>query len=254
MNNMLFWRERVQKYGHTGWCYPCTYGFDQPLRIKVVKELIGRYAQHKETLLDFGCGTGDFSGALKNDFCQITAYDPCVDVLEKAKDELKDTKNISFVDNFNSLKEIGMSYDVVLSITVLQHIMLDQELHNNLRFLYQEMKQNGIFVIMESFVSNIESNYERNWTYQDFKSMMEKAGFTLLQGYNFYNPMDDNDIFNQYFTLPEVVQLRKQKNMTDQEKIVEYQKIAARYIDNPYDFLYPFTADDGSKFFVYSKN
>lgn len=254
MDNMSFWRERVQKYGHTGWRYPCTYGFDQPLRIKVVKELVERYVQHKETLLDFGCGTGEFSGALKNDFCQITAYDPCADVLEKAKGELKDIKHISFVDSFNSLAEMGMSYDVILSITVLQHIMSDQELKNTFQFMYREIKQSGIFVIMESFTSHIESNYERDWTYQDFKSMMEKTGFSLLQGYDFYNPTEDNDIFNQYFTLPEVAQLRKQKDLTDQEKIVKYQGISANYIENPYDFLYPLTASEGSKFLVYSKN
>jgi len=254
MAEISFWKERMRKYGHTGWCYPCTYGFDQPLRVKIVKKLVECFASHREMLLDFGCGTGDFSHALKDDFKQIIVYDPCVDALEKAVRKFNGLNNITPVSEFSDLVRINKSYDMILSITVLQHVMSDNELHDVLQFLYQNVNQGGVFIVLESFSSHITSEYERNWTYADFQNEMEQVGFLLVKGYDFYNPLENDEKFNQYFTLPEVVQLRKNKGMSDQEKIVEYQRISSKYTENPDDFLSPITKNDGSKYLIYRKD
>lgn len=85
MADISFWKERVKQYRHIGWCYPCTYGFDQALRMKVVEKLIGQFSAETNALLDLGCGTGDFSWALKDKFQELVLYDPCAEVLENRK-------------------------------------------------------------------------------------------------------------------------------------------------------------------------
>lgn len=58
-----YWEERAKRYGHTGWSSPIIYAFDNPIRIKVVDYLLNTILQpsQRDALLDFGCGTGEFS-------------------------------------------------------------------------------------------------------------------------------------------------------------------------------------------------
>lgn len=256
MADISFWKERVKQYGHTGWCYPCTYGFDQALRMKVVEKLIGQFSAETNVLLDFGCGTGDFSWALKDKFQELVLYDPCAEVLEKARAKEYGEKAL-LTSEYNDLKNPSKHWDVVLSITVLQHIMSDEELLDVLDCLYKGMAPNGIFVVLETVFDNdeiLEMTYERKWTYNTLSRYMEHAGFSLVSGYNFYSPSEENNLFSQYFNLPETIALRKDKSISDDEKIRAYKKLAEKYISSPDDFLSPLTACSGSKFQVYTKS
>lgn len=253
MADISFWKERVETYGHTGWCYPCTYGFDQRLRINAAGSLIEKFAASSKVLLDFGCGTGDFSWALRDRFQKLVLYDPCVEVLEKAREKFKGSNQVLTTSERRDLILPAPAWDVVLSITVLQHIMSDDELGSTLACLNRGMTEHGVLLVMETVSENIQSLHERSWSYDTFCGFMERAGFSLLSGYDFYTPSEENEIFKEYFNLPETTRLRKDKTISDQEKIKRYEKLAEKYVSNSDNFLSPLSTGNGSKFLIYTK-
>jgi 2-polyprenyl-3-methyl-5-hydroxy-6-metoxy-1,4-benzoquinol methylase len=73
-NATAFWDDRVAKHGHTGWGSPMVYCYDQPLRLKVVDQIIGEITKF-EQVLDYRCGVGDFSALLSKRSNKCIAYD-----------------------------------------------------------------------------------------------------------------------------------------------------------------------------------
>ncbi len=150
--------------------------FDQDLRINVVRELTAKYADSRNVLLDFGCGTGDFSWALREEFQKLLLFDPCAEVLEQAKERFAGNDKAVATSEYSRLHSPGTRWDVILPITVLQHIMSDAELEETLSVLHRGMAQQGIFVVMEICSDGIQSSHERSWLYKTFSGFMERGG------------------------------------------------------------------------------
>lgn len=149
MSDGNFWEERAGKIGHTGWSDVKIYAFDQKIRLDTVDYMIRTYGSDaKGTLLDFGCGTGDFARKQKKKFNQVVIYDTCESVLDKA---IKRIPECIAYSNMSDLEKDHHVQDVILSITVLQHILDDHELKKIVRLIQEKLSDEGVFIVMEGF-------------------------------------------------------------------------------------------------------
>lgn len=249
MDNYEFWKQRVEMHGHTGWADTSIYAFDQDIRLNVVFRLVDKNINNGGCALDFGCGTGDFTKSLLPKFDKIVMYDP---VKESLDAELLKCKKIDGVSDIGRLERIGLQYDVILSITVLQHIMDDEELTDTLMFLRDSMKDNGIFLIMESFDPSITSEYERAWDVHSFRNIMRETGFELIEAYDFYDVYQDAG-FQKYCRRFDVRLLKFMNRLFGLNVYSHLRKIAGRYRMPINDYMKPCTDNTGSKFMVYRK-
>ncbi len=187
--NKVFWINRIKQFGHTGWSDRLTYMYDQKIRLKIVETIIAKYFNNKiDRVLDFGCGSGDFSSLLAEYSKKVISVDIAKEIIDIAKSKYN-KPNI----HFNILDEVELEeekFELVLSITVLQHIINDKELENTLNLFNSILKKNGMLVLIESFSGNQDSNYLKFRRYEQVKSLLENNNFAILEMHNLYHPVN----------------------------------------------------------------
>ena len=175
-----FWTERLAAHGHTGWSDNVIYRFDQTLRLAVFK----RFLQHLKpgVALDFGCGVGDFSSALLRKGWRVVAYDKFVP-LKFSHDNLFSTCERGAIDGFGP-------FDLVVSITVLDAILADQEFENELKSLRSVLVSRGEFFFIEYSAeqSGPRNHYQSFRTMQQWQSALEEAGLKIANVEPFFHP------------------------------------------------------------------
>ena len=191
--NKDFWELRARKYKTTGYIDYSIAFFDQLMRLKVIENLIRQYANFDiklANMLDFGCGNGDFivyfSAKVKN----AVGYDISNEILKVAQERCRDLSNVRFENDLGKIKE---KFDIVLSVTVLQHILDNDELKKNLYKIGNLCNKGALFIALESVKSanciNIGiSDYFVLRETEYYKNILEEAGFRVLTIENFYNP------------------------------------------------------------------
>lgn len=179
-----FWTERVRRYGHTGWSNFATYAYDQRLRLKAIAAFVG--SKKIDSCLDYGCGSGDFSYLLSTVAKNITAFDISEDVIKRAKNK-NHACNIKFTNDLDAVFE--ERYDLILSVTVLQHIVDDEELKILIEKFYQITEQDGRVIVLETF-AEVESDmgYFKLRRISDFINLFNSIGFFVLSNTGFYHP------------------------------------------------------------------
>jgi SAM-dependent methyltransferase len=111
-----FWQARLAAHGHTGWNDPIVYAYDQPSRLALVDGALPADAGRR-TALDFGCGTGDFSRLLLARGFTVWAYDPFV------RPAFRHPRFHVVAERGRLTEARPGVFDVVLSVTVLDHIL-----------------------------------------------------------------------------------------------------------------------------------
>lgn len=183
--NSLFWDQRMKKYGHTGWGDQIIYGYDQPLRLKVIKRILYRTQGtiKNKKILDIGCGVGDFSIMFAAMGADVTGIDISEDAIKKAKENSK-----GFSCNFlaTSIKDMNFSkqsFDIISSITVLQHIPYD-ELLLSIQKIADSLKIGGYIYILETSPNTLDrkmnnSEYQNFHTRAEWITIFENIGLKL---------------------------------------------------------------------------
>jgi len=149
-----YWDERVKKFGHTGLNNKFLYAYEQNLRKSVLKRisnwLVNRNISNPR-VLDFGCGTAklglSFSHSIKAS--SYTGYDVSALVLKKAYENTANELPFcaSFSENINIIS--SQKYDVILAITVLQHIDIS-ELQATFDLFRRLLNPGGTIVILDN--------------------------------------------------------------------------------------------------------
>jgi 2-polyprenyl-3-methyl-5-hydroxy-6-metoxy-1,4-benzoquinol methylase len=187
MKETAFWNNRVKKYGHTGWSDFATYYYDQNLRLNAINNLIRKYGINDTLALDYGCGTGDFSKMMSQYFENIIAVDISEEIINKAK---LTNRNYKIKFKMIDKKIFTFKYNLIICITVLQHIKNDDELNELINNFNLSLNGNGIVIILESFSKEVDENNYTKLRNADFiKNMFSKCGFKLINFYNFYHPL-----------------------------------------------------------------
>jgi SAM-dependent methyltransferase len=192
-----YWNDRVKKFGHTGWSDFATYYYDQNLRLNAVKEIIVHNELEHIIALDYGCGTGDFSKLLSKYFDKVIATDISNKVMDKAKLQNKNI-NIEYCELGNNIFEY--QYDLILSITVLQHIVDNDKLFELIGKLKSSLSNHGIIIVFESFSKDVaSSDYQILRKMEDLVSKFQDAGLTMQSFFDFYHPSSmPTELFNKY--------------------------------------------------------
>ncbi|WP_250433598.1 class I SAM-dependent methyltransferase [Hanstruepera flava] len=148
-------------------------------------KLISKYAKNEKTLLDIGCGTGDFLQTAKKNGWQITGIEPNGDARAIAN-----SKTDSAVMDSPCLFDLKSSqYDVITLWHVLEHL---PNLEKYTATLSGLLKPNGTLIIaVPNFKSYDAAYYKSFWAAYDvprhlwhfsktsISKLFQKAGFSV---------------------------------------------------------------------------
>jgi SAM-dependent methyltransferase len=179
----IFWKQRFAIHGHTGWANRFIFEFDQQCRILVFSSWLAANLPIAGKALDFGCGTGDFSRFLVGLGWAVMGYDKYI------KPDFKHPR-FEFSNLFPGLKEQATCYDLIISITVLDHIKDDDEFLRSLLSIRGLLKPKGSFFFLETS----PASFMRPSFCKAFRSMhtwrefIDRAGLQLEKTIPFFNP------------------------------------------------------------------
>jgi SAM-dependent methyltransferase len=184
-----FWRERAAKHGHTGWRDQVVYVYDQQERLRIVGDLLTRLEAPTAggAAIDFGCGTGDFSRLLIDRGFEVCGYDPFI------VPELDDPR-FTYVGEAEALAGVS-DVDVVLSVTVLDHVLDEAELDASLSRLRAALRSGGRVVLIEYALdaepeTDIRNGFQAFRTLDGWKRAFERNRLTLVDSGPVPHPAD----------------------------------------------------------------
>ncbi len=124
-------------------------------------KLINSFKIEKKTLLDIGCGTGDFLEVAQKDNWQITGIEPNESARKIAN--LKTNNSVFEIEHLATLE--ANSFDVITLWHVLEHLP-NIEMH--IKLFKHLLKPNGTLVIaVPNFKSYDASHYKNFWAAYD---------------------------------------------------------------------------------------
>jgi hypothetical protein len=203
-----FWSQRHKAMGHTGWSNPIIYAYDQIERLAIIERTIEALDIEKDCALDFGCGKGDFSRMLLKTGFKVYGYDPYVkpNILNH---------NFIYINNHNQLNIfIKEPINIILSVTVLDHIMNESEFYDELAYFRTKVADNGFLLCLEYALD--EDAEETNCIYQAFRTLpqwqkhLADSGWQILNVISIPHPAIAPSIgFMHYQYLPFISLIRK---------------------------------------------
>ena len=135
--NAAFWRDRLKEHDHTGWSSRIIYPFDQLCRLNAFAAWLDATMPRPGRALDFGCGVGDFAQLLLARGWSVVGFDPFVrpPILDA---KFTGTQELAEIESF-------APYDLVVSITVLDHLLNDADFAERLSMLRRTIAPGGRF-------------------------------------------------------------------------------------------------------------
>lgn len=190
-----FWDGRLRRFGHTGWADAATYAYDQRLRLKAVEQMLTARVERTEApcrrALDYGCGVGDFSRLLSRHAGQVVGFDVSEAIVARAAG-LNPGSNIRYTSRMSEVfGEAHAGYDLILSITVLQHVTDDAALQALLDAMAAHLSAGGEIIVLETF-ADVEhaAGHVKRRTVAGLVAQFERAGLRLRAASAFYHPTE----------------------------------------------------------------
>jgi 2-polyprenyl-3-methyl-5-hydroxy-6-metoxy-1,4-benzoquinol methylase len=192
MADALYWNQRLARYGHTGWSDFATYWYDQTLRLKAIETVVLDDAPAMPlphaSALDFGCGVGDFCALLSERFDQVVGYDLSADIVQRARSRHPSSR-IRYTAQLDDA--LRGPHDLILCVTVLQHVTDDDELAAVLRRFADALTPDGRVAVMETLAdSEQHAGHLKRRTQAGLRALFAQAGFTLTAQHSFYHPSE----------------------------------------------------------------
>jgi SAM-dependent methyltransferase len=192
-SNIEFWTKRAKTFGHTGWNNQIIYYYDQKVRLLAIKKIIEELPLNFQNAFDFGCGSGDFSFLLSKYFKNVIGFDICEFLIFKNKKKYQQINAIKFYSgNIFDLDIPEKSVDLILSVTVLGVIMSEDELNRTLKYFNNILSNKGYVIALEYCPESIKksSDYQKFWTFEEWKEFFSKNGFKLEKEIQFVHPVE----------------------------------------------------------------
>jgi SAM-dependent methyltransferase len=152
-DRVAFWNRACARTGHTGYSDELMHRYDQPLRLRAVRRTLselypgGMAGAHA---LDIGCGVGDFVFLLRDLGATVLGLDISPAAIGRAQARFAGDPLVSLTAG--EIGEVALSeadFDVITSVTVLQHLVDDGALHAVLTKLRYTLRPEGRMVVLE---------------------------------------------------------------------------------------------------------
>lgn len=175
-----YWEERAVKHGRLacGYLDPRHQVYEQPLRWAAFARMSP--IKPGERVLDIGCGVGTWSVRMAEQGAQVLGVDISAAMIDMAEPHAGVEYRVAAAHELDCPDGY---FDLVVSVTVLQHITDPEELKRALRNLRRMLKDSGRFFVLEysplHSVPSQELTYMRYRTHQQWIDLMAGAGFAL---------------------------------------------------------------------------
>lgn len=176
-----YWDERARRYGRlaVGNLDPNEYYWEEQLRWAAFNRLYPRPFGMR--VLDIGCGVGTWAVRLSELGCEVVGVDVSPVMIEMA---MASANVVYRVGTAQDLDFSTGTFDLIISVTVLQHIVDDKELSRALRSLWRVLKDGGCAAVLEYSPMRVNrpatgSDYMRYRTRQQWIAVFEEQGFRL---------------------------------------------------------------------------
>ncbi len=185
INERTYWNHRIKKYGlkASGTIHTNLYDYSDYLKWNIFKNEIN-FKNLK--ILDLGCGYGKWAIKLakkRNNVTGVDISDECIKnakiLANKRKVKIKFIRKPAQKINFKKNE-----FDLVISITSLQHLTRYNDWINAIKKIYKFLKPGGILFMIESaptFKKNKKLNYKAERTFHKQKKYLLKIGFKILK-------------------------------------------------------------------------
>jgi len=175
-----YWEERAVRHGRLacGYLDPRHQVYEQPLRWAAFARMSP--IKPGERVLDIGCGVGTWSVRMAEQGAQVLGVDISAAMIDMAEPHAGVEYRVAAAHELDCPDGY---FDLVVSVTVLQHITDPEELKRALRNLRRMLKDSGRFFVLEysplHSVPSQELTYMRYRTHQQWIELMAGEGFAL---------------------------------------------------------------------------
>jgi SAM-dependent methyltransferase len=194
-----FWEAKYQRDGHTGYDDPRIYRYDQPLRVRRVRRELARLfpgGLRGRRGLDVGCGTGDFMALLLDAGCgSVQGIDVSPGVVAAARRRFAAAGDRVRLE-VAALPGAALGrdrFDVITCVTVLQHVVDDDEAVAAVRAMGQALTPQGCLVVLEIAperpVPALQPGVLRERTRAQWEALFAAAGLEVEQPPGVYTPL-----------------------------------------------------------------
>jgi 2-polyprenyl-3-methyl-5-hydroxy-6-metoxy-1,4-benzoquinol methylase len=147
-----FWKRRFDEVGDVGYADKMLYKYDERLRYMAIIYAVSSLGLGEGArVLDIGCGTGRLAVELAKKSLSVTGIDLLNDAVRKAKQRAEEEYVIvDFVVGDIVNDTLGMKcFDLITSITVLQHITERAAFEKAVEVITDSVKFDGHILILE---------------------------------------------------------------------------------------------------------
>jgi SAM-dependent methyltransferase len=173
--------------GHTGWKQPIVYAYDQRERLRFVERRISALGLRPGAkALDFGCGTGDFSRLLLRLGFDVVGYDP---YMKPAWSHARFT----YIEERQRFMQLRVEFDLIVSVTVLDHVLDALEFEAVLRRLRESSAVGGALLALEYAPDADAAAPAAHQAYRSlatWQSCLRRAGWELASCWPVPHPVD----------------------------------------------------------------
>ncbi len=146
------WDAYYRGQGHTGCAEACIYKYDQRLRMRAFGKVIDASVKASSDIraLDVGCGTGNVVALLRRRGYRVTGIDISPAVAADTARRFASDDSVEIRPGAIEDAALGETrFDLITSVTVLQHIMDARDLEKALRNLGGAVKPDGVMFALE---------------------------------------------------------------------------------------------------------
>lgn len=188
-----YWNERAKRFGCAGKGRKAVCSYGMPWLYNAYIDVIQKKAlfsvlkvKEGEEILELGCGVGRWSLELARRGALVTGADISEEMIRIAEENaVKEGLSIPFiVSAVADLKVIDEgSFDKALAVTVLQHILSEEELRESVRVVGRALKHGGKFFLLEAApgkeIKILDTDIFTARTFEFYKELCEANGLIL---------------------------------------------------------------------------
>jgi SAM-dependent methyltransferase len=148
-----FWDRACEAKGHTGYEDALLHRYDQPLRLALVGRILKRLfpaGMQGRSTLDIGCGSGDFIALQRSHQARVTGADISPAVIRNTARRFAGDHQVALLTG--TILDLSLpqeAFDVITSVTVLQHIVAPGEFIRSLQALASSLRADGHMIVLE---------------------------------------------------------------------------------------------------------